>query len=157
MQHGPGGFWTPPSTRDLCSSSRGVRWIWREPAHLWERRQRESHQPAQGEIRLQDGGDDRRRSHWPGGVSPCCEFPPPPLLRSLQAATPPVSVALVLSWLKCRLSFQRMENTSVFYFTCRKNNQNEMMHLINWQVFYLRKEPILLVTKQLWSSTTGVK
>lgn len=52
---------------------RGVcRFRW-NAAYSWEWRQRKSNQHAEGAVRLQDGGDDRRRSHGPGGLSSGCE------------------------------------------------------------------------------------
>lgn len=65
----------PESPQPRCSrsptpplSSRRVRRFRRESAHSWERRQRKGHQHPEGALRLQDGGDDRRRRHRPGGV-----------------------------------------------------------------------------------------
>lgn len=56
--------------RHFC---RRVCWFWWESAHSGERRERKGNQHAKGTIWLQDRGDDRRWSHWPGGLPPCCK------------------------------------------------------------------------------------
>lgn len=95
-------FWMHPPTRDLCFSYRGVCWIWWEPAHLWERRQRKGHQPSQRKIWLQDGGNDWRRSHWSGGVSPCCEFPLYTLFKLSCVLCIQLCFVMVMQLLVCR-------------------------------------------------------
>ena len=56
----------------LCVDRR-VCWFRWESAHSWERRKGEGHQPAEGRVRLQDCGDDRRWSHWSWGLPSCCK------------------------------------------------------------------------------------
>lgn len=62
--------WTPPHPFSLF---RWVRRVWRQPAHSRERWERPGDQHAEGTVRLQDGGDDRRRGHRLGGLPPRCE------------------------------------------------------------------------------------
>lgn len=148
MQHGS-AFLNAPPTHDLCLSSRGVCWIWWEPAHLWERWQGKGHQPSQRKIWLQDGGDDWRRSYWSGGVSPCCEFPLNTLFKLscflyIQLCFVK-NVALVSRKWKiiCVLIELSLSWDVTFYW--------------NYWVFYLRKEPTSLVMRPLRSSTTCIK
>lgn len=54
-------------------SSRRVCWIWWESAHSWERWKRKGYQHSERAVRLQDCGDDWRRSHWSGGLPSCCK------------------------------------------------------------------------------------
>lgn len=60
------------STSALFTARRVCR-LRREPAHSREWWQRKGHQQFEGAVRLQDSGDDRRRRHWPGGVSSRCK------------------------------------------------------------------------------------
>lgn len=64
--------WSSPSP--LLLSARRVRRVWRESAHSWEWRQRKGRQHSEGAVWLQDGADDRRRCHRPGGVPPRCKW-----------------------------------------------------------------------------------